>query len=87
MSFRDAKRELLKIYGIYGKYQKQIMDDPDISLELMDYHYQKWKSEVKDHPEFGIQIVGHRIANKYDLESGRTEDPINFCWIGRPKDE
>ena len=87
MSFNEAKEKLLKIYGIYGKYQKMIMDNPDISLDEMDYHYQKWKAEVKDHPEYGVQIVGHRIANRFDLESGRTADPLDFCWIGRPKDE
>jgi len=82
LSFQEAKKKLLAEVGIFGKYEGQIMANTDISLVEIDYHYWKWKLyEEKDHPEWKIQMIGHRIANQFDRQSARTSDPLKFGWI------
>ena len=82
LSFKDAKKKLLTEFGIFGKYAAQIIDDPEIGLNVIDYHYWNWKlNESEEHPEYKIQIVAHRIANKFGLLDARMSDPLKFGWI------
>ena len=81
LSFRDAKRKLLKDIGIFGKYAARIMADDNIPLCVIDYHYWKWMEEKNEHPEYKISLVGYRISEGFDNLAARTSDPLKFNWI------
>lgn len=81
LSYRDAKQKLLANLGIYGKYAKRIMANNGISLCEIDFHYWKWCEEKEEHPEYELSIVGHRIAEGFNLMTAKTSDPLKFNWI------
>ena len=81
LSYKDAKNNLLCRIGIYGKHFNPIINDDDITLEMIDYHYQKFKIEQPTHPKITLGAVGYRIEHKFDNEESRESLPLVYGWI------
>jgi len=78
LSRNEAKKKLLDFYGISGRMMTEIMNNKNISLAEIDYHYQYWKLHEQDLPKWTLGTVGSRIIRGYDRRSAITSEPLQI---------
>lgn len=63
---RAAKYQLCKLFGIYGKFQRNFADREDVSIFDIDYHYWNWRLHESENPKITLGTVISRIDRNFN---------------------